>query len=148
MHKYNVAGMQHCSYTEGMTLALGGYVKTLRVRQGLTQVAVLRLLKDQYALEIDRSTLYRAEQGKNWPEGDLLTALMDILGGRLEDLAWLQKHKQVSETKGIDLAESWLRERGAKTDIDTIVEARSRADADELARELEELARKIRTSRE
>lgn len=148
MHRYNVAPLQQAAYTRGMNAGLGGYVKTLRVRQKLTQTAVLQALKERHGLTTDRSTLYRAEQGRSWPEGDLLAALMDVLGGRIEDLGYLQRHPESTAATGAELADKWIAERGAKPDVDTLSEARTRVDAEELASDLEELAKRIRAGLE
>lgn len=148
MHQNNVALMQQGTYTTGMTAALGGYLKTLRLRQGLSKAEVLRRLEDQFGEGVDRSTLYRAEKGKSWPESDFLTALLSIIGGRLDDLIWIRKNPSAQEIDGYNLAEVWVREYGTAADVSTIVRAQSLADAIEIADELEELARKIRSGRE
>lgn len=148
MHRNNVALMQHLTYTSGMEAALGGYLKTLRIRQGLTKAEVLRRVKAQFDMDLDRSTLYRAETGAAWPDGDKLTALLGVIGGQLEDLVWIRKNADAKEVEGVARAEQWLRESSKPESVNVIVQARSRADATEIADELEELAKRIRSGRE
>ena len=148
MHMSNVARMQQSAYTSGMTAALGGYTKTLRLRRGLSKAEVLRRIEKQFNQKIDRSTLYRIEKGGHWPDSDFLTALLGIIGGDLDDLIWLLQHGNASELEGCQLAETWLRDHGTATDVEVVMQARSRPDAEEIAEELEELARKIRAGRE
>lgn len=148
MHKSPVAYVQQNAYTTAMSIALGSYLKTLRLRQGLSKAEVLRRMEKQYGDSVDRSTLYRAEKGQSWPDSDFLTALMGIIGGRLEDLIWIRGHPDAQELDGCDLAEKWVHEFGRPPDVVTVVQAQSRADADEIADELEELAKKIRSGRE
>lgn len=147
MHTDNVARAQLSVYTGGMTVALGGYVKTLRLQQGLSKAEVLRRIENQFGQKIDRSTLYRVEKGEHWPDSDFLTALLGIIGGRLDDLVWILRHNTASEVEGCKLAETWLREHGVMADVETIMQARLRPDAEEIADELEELAKKIRAGR-
>lgn len=148
MHKNTVARTQHVAYTTCMTAALGSYVKTLRLRQGLSKAEVLRQLSLQFGQSADRSTLYRAEKGEHWPDGDFLTALMGIIGGRIEDLIWIRRNQNATELDGCRLAEAWVREHGKPADVETVVRAQSRTDAVEIADELEELAKRIRAGRE
>jgi transcriptional regulator with XRE-family HTH domain len=148
MHKNHVAPMHQAAYTSGMTAALGGYVKTLRLRAGLSKAEVLRRMKTQFEQDPDRSTLYRIEQGRHWPGSDVLTALLGIIGGQVDDLVWLLSHRDAPELEGCQLAEAWLRKHGAASDIETVIRAQSRPDAEEIAEELEELARKIRAGLE
>lgn len=131
-----------------MTVALGGYTKTLRLRQGLSKAEVLRRIEKQFNQKTDRSTLYRVEKGEHWPDSDFLTALLGIIGGDLDDLVWLLQHRNASELEGCQLAETWLREHGTAADVEVVVQARSRPDAEEIAEELEELARRIRAGHE
>lgn len=148
MHKSHVAQEQQSAYTRAMTMALGGYIKTLRLRQGLTKAEVLRRMKKQFDQTPDRSTLYRAERGEHWPDSDVLTALLGIIGGRLDDLVWILSNPAASEVEGCQLAETWIREHGAAADVETVMRAQSRPDAEEIAEELEELAKKIRAGYE
>lgn len=148
MHRSNVAYTQHSRYTDGMAIALGGYLKTLRARQGLTKAEVLRRFSEQYKMTVDRSTLYRAEKGLAWPEGDILTGLLGIVGGQLEDLVWFRENNTASVAEGISRAEAWLQTYSKHESVVTIMQARTREDADEIAEELEELAKRIRSGRE
>lgn len=113
MHKCPVAQMQQVAYTTSMTTALGSYVKTLRLRQGLSKAEVIRRLDTQFGQKADRSTLYRAERGEHWPDGDLLTALLGVIGGRLEDLIWIRRNQDATELDGYNLAQKWLTEFGS-----------------------------------
>jgi transcriptional regulator with XRE-family HTH domain len=148
MHGSPVAYVQQIAYTKPMTIALGSYLKTLRLRQGLSKAEVLRRMEKLYGDAVDRSTLYRAERGQSWPDSDFLTALLGIIGGRIEDLVWIRLHPNAQDLDGYDLAEKWVLKFGTPADAATVVQARSRADADEIADELEDLARKIRSGRE
>ena len=148
MHESTVARMQQVAYTNAMAIALGSYLKTLRLRQGLSKAEVLRQLEEQFGQAIDRSTLYRAEKGRSWPDSDFLTALLGIIGGRLDDLVWIRRNTNATEMDGYQLAEAWIREYGKTADVEVVVRAQSRADANEIADELEELAKKIRSGRE
>ena len=147
MHKNHVAHTQQFAYTRGMTAALGGYVKTLRLRQGLSKAEVLRRIESRFGQTPDRSTYYRVEKGRHWPESDFLTALLGIIGGRLEDLVWFLDHHDAPELEGCQMAEAWLREYGETIDVETVVQAQLSPDAEEIAEELEELAKKIRAGR-
>jgi len=144
MHKSNVAAVQHARYTNGMSVALGGYIKTLRLRQGITQAALLRRLEKRFEKLPDRTKLYRVEKGEHWPDGDFLTALLDELGGRVPDVGWIQSHPKANEAQGVALAEQWLKERATPEAYRTIMEVAQGPDADEIATELEELARRVR----
>lgn len=148
MHRGHVARKQQLAYTRGMTAALGSYIKTLRLRRGLSQAEVLRRLESQFNQRADRSTLFRAERGDHWPDSDFLTALLGIVGGHLDDLVWIRLHNDASETEGCQLAEAWIRKYGTTADAEAVIQAQSRPDAQEIAEELEELAKKIRAGRE
>ena len=130
MHRSPVARMQQIAYTTSMAIALGSYLKTLRLRQGLSKAEVLRRMEKRYGDSVDRSTLYRAERGQSWPDSDFLTALLGIIGGRLEDLIWIRDHPNAQDLDGYNLAETWVREFGSPADAATVVQAQSRADAD------------------
>lgn len=84
--------------------ALGGYLKTLRTERRLSVAAVLRALKDRLGKETDRSRLWRAENGVHWPDSDYLSALVDILGGSGDDIAWIQSHADATAKDGQALA--------------------------------------------
>jgi hypothetical protein len=105
-------------------------------------------MEKQFNQKPDRTTLFRAEQGKHWPDSDVLTALLGIIGGQLNDLVWILGHPAASELDGCRLAEAWLRDHGAASDVETVIQAQSRPDAEEIADELEELAKRIRAGRE
>jgi transcriptional regulator with XRE-family HTH domain len=144
MHKSHVAYKQQFAYTRGMTAALGGYIKTLRLRKGLSQAEVLRRLEIQFDQRADRTRLFRVERGDHWPESDFLTALLGIIGGHLDDLIWIRGHRDASELDGCALAEGWVYKYGTAADAEAVIQAQSRPDAEEIAEELEELAKKIR----
>lgn len=150
MHTIHVARMHHAAYTSGMTVALGGYVKTLRLRQGLTKAEVLRRIEKEFGEKRtrDRSSYYRLEKGEHWPDSDFLTALLGVIGGQVEDLVYFLGNPKAEELEGCERADAWLRDHGKPADITTIVQAQSRPDAEEIAEELEELARKIRAGLE
>ena len=150
MRTSNVAFVQQITYTAPMTEekvlvpALGGYLKTLRARKGLTQAKLIRELKDIYGITPDRSTIRRAERGVTWPDSGILTAFMGIVGGSMDDLVWIRSNPDASVKDGVERAETWLRNYGKAEDVEAIIEASSEIDADEIAADLEELAQRVR----
>lgn len=98
----NIAIMQDAIYTSGMSAALGAYLKTLREGRSLPPKSVLAQLTERLGKKIDHSRLWRAEnnEAKGWPEGDFLAALLDIIGGSLDDIAWIQRHPGATSEEG------------------------------------------------
>jgi transcriptional regulator with XRE-family HTH domain len=113
MHTRNIAEMQDCQYTRGMSEALGAYLKTLREGYGLRPSEVLAQLGERLGKAIDESRLWRTEKGKSktWPEGDYLTALYDIVKADLDDVAWIQKNAGAKAADGERLANKRLQRR-------------------------------------
>jgi transcriptional regulator with XRE-family HTH domain len=106
----NIADVQAMHYTKGMSEALGAYLKTLREGRRLRVNEVLRQLGARLHLEkpVDQTRLWRAENGKSWPEGDFLVALLDIIGADLSDVAWIQQHPEANASEGESRAQSIL----------------------------------------
>lgn len=104
----SIANTQEGQYTNGMSEALGTYLKSLREGQGLEAKDVLAQLGERLGRKIDPSRLWRAESGKAWPDGDFLTVLADILHARLEDFAWIQRNPAATAEDGRALAKRIL----------------------------------------
>lgn len=153
MHASNVAHMQHVTYTRSMAEetavvpALGMYLQTLRLRSNLSQAEVLRRYKDLCKVEINRSTLRRAESGKAWPESDILIGILGVVGGTLEDLVWIRQNPYADDLDSINRAEEWIRKYGKAESAEEVIQANSQDDAAELADELEALAKRVRAGR-
>lgn len=112
MHSSHIAELQGQGYTKGMSEVLGAYLKTLREGRSLKVNEVLRQLGERLRLgkPVDQTRLWRAENGKGWPEGEFLVALLDILQGSLADVAWIQQHPDAQPAEGIERANSILSE--------------------------------------
>jgi len=106
----NIAQLQDRAYTKGMSEALGAYLKTLREGRKLRPVEVLQQLGDRLRLgkPVDQTRLWRVENGKSWPEGDFLVALLDIIGANLADVSWIQQHPEATSEDGIGRANTVL----------------------------------------
>lgn len=98
----NIAIMQESRYTSGMSAALGAYLKTMREGRKLDPKDVLPILSERLGKKVDHSRLWRAEQGNagRWPDGDFLTALLDVIGADLEDIRWIQMHPDAEAIEG------------------------------------------------
>lgn len=110
MHQSNIAEMQGVRYTTGMSDALGIYLKTLREGRRLRVNEVLQQLGERLRLgkPADQTRLWRAENGKGWPDGDFLVALLAILQGSLQDVDWLQTHPDATKENAESLAKQRL----------------------------------------
>lgn len=108
----NIASMQCVAYTRAMSAALGAYLKTLRVGRELEPKDVLKALTDRLRKPVDHSRLWRAENGSadRWPDGDFLTALLDIVGGDLADVSWIQAHPNSTAAQGEERARRRIEE--------------------------------------
>lgn len=87
-------------------LALGAYFQALRDMQRTSngrKVSRARLavqLTDFLGHEIDPSTIYRIEVGTQMPGGELLAALIGVLGGRIEDVIWCVQNPTATAEEG------------------------------------------------
>jgi transcriptional regulator with XRE-family HTH domain len=86
-------------------VAVGGYFRGLRERQGLTQAQLISALTERIGRIINATTLWRVETGKAFPDGDLLAALLDVLRGAAEDVVALQRDESAIDATGDQLAE-------------------------------------------
>lgn len=109
----NIAIVQDDRYTSGMSAALGAYLKTMREGRNLDPKDVLPILSKRLGKKVDHSRLWRAEQGDagRWPDGDFLTALLDVIGGDLEDIRWIQLHPDAEPVEGERRARERLNSR-------------------------------------
>lgn len=119
----NIAQMQSDLYTDAMSTvvgALGGYLKALREGRKLEPKDVLPALSERLGRTVDHSRLWRAENAApgRWPEGDFLTALLDVIKGDLRDIVWIQEHPNARAEEGRDRALKRLQEAGVWTDED------------------------------
>lgn len=136
--------MQGFSYTGSMSSdamqatigALGAYLKAMREGQSLEPKDVLPQLSRRLGKTVDHSRLWRAENGKHnrWPEGDFLAALLDLIGGDLRDIRWIQEHPEITADEGRGLAEQRLRLFAEQSNTEE-----RRAIADRLRRMAEDL---------
>ncbi len=110
MHSSNIAELQGQGYTKGMSEALGAYLKQLRKGRGLKVNEVLRQLGERLRLDkpVDQTRLWRVENGKGWPEGEFLIALLDIIQADLSDVAWIQEHPEAKLEDGVQRAKTIL----------------------------------------
>jgi hypothetical protein len=113
MHTSNIAEMQYSRYTRDMSEALGLYLKTMREAQDLKPSQVLAQLSERLGKKIAWSRLSRTEKGEftQWPDGDYLTALYDIVRADLDDVAWIQRNPSAKATSGEDLANKRIARR-------------------------------------
>jgi hypothetical protein len=100
----NIAEAQVIMYTRSMNVALGGYIRTMKERRGLRSADVLSQLGKRLGKRQHASKLSRVENGKAWPEGEFLTALLDIVRANFDDVAWFQLHPDATRQDGIDRA--------------------------------------------
>lgn len=117
---------------------------TLRLHRGLSKAEVKRRMDREFGQDPDRSTLYRAEEGIAWPKGDNLVPLLGVIGGSIEDLVWIWQHPNATAVEGYERAQKWISEHANGQNVAALNGARSRSDAEEIANDLEELARKVR----
>ncbi len=122
--------------TMGMC-AVGGYLATLRSAAGLSQEGLAR------RLDIASKTVSVWETAKQTPSADILARALQILGGNPADVQRLFIEGETVED-GRRTAEAWLMARTSPEDMATLANAKARPDADRIAAELEELARRIR----
>jgi len=91
-------------------IAVGKYLYTLREEQGYTQEHVIDLLWQHIGRKIDKTTLWRIENGKRKAaRSDILTGLIDVLGGNGDDMMRLANDKEASDLDGYNAAIRWLR---------------------------------------
>ena len=102
----NIAIMQCAPYTSGMSAALGAYLVTLRKGRKLEPKDVLPVLSKQLGKKVDHSRLWRAENGGEgrWPDGDFLLALLDVIGGDIADIIWIQRNPDAKPQAGQERA--------------------------------------------
>lgn len=112
----NIAKVQDSHYTMSMieaNVALGTYLKLMREGRPLKPSQVLAELSKRLGKEISWSRLSRTEKGefKEWPNGDFLTALYDIVQADIDDVAWIQRTPDANVANGVDLANKRLAKR-------------------------------------
>lgn len=87
-------------------MAVAAYLDALRTNRltkdgrKYTQKRLADALGIYLHRKIDQSTISRAMSGEDIPAGDMMAALLDILGGRLEDVAYLLKKKHATDADG------------------------------------------------
>lgn len=107
--------------------ALGGYVRGLRERQHVSRTGLAG------QLEVDATTLWRIEEGKQEPSGGLLVTLIRALRGSFDDVAALLADKSADEGKGAELADRRLAQYAVKQ-AELFTERVGSDRADEIAR--------------
>lgn len=110
--------------------AVGEYIRALREGQHITRTG----LADQ--LDVDTTTLWRVEEGKQEPSGPLLISLVSAVRGSFEDVQQLVATKG-NGSKGKELAELRLQQvigRG----VDAAISQIGRDEAADLAERLED----------
>lgn len=129
----NLAIKQDQTYTDDMSdevgpsTALGAYLKTLREKREYTVVYVRTELGRRLRQDgpVDQTRLWRTENPKpdrEWPEGEFLIALMDIVGADISDVAWFQMNPQATAKDGKDRALARLSPEDLNADIKAVVE--------------------------
>lgn len=95
---------------EPKNVGLGAYFQRLRENgRKISQGRLATELSDYLSRNVDSTTVWRIESGDNIPGGDLLAALMDLLGGRVEDVGWLiRNQKTVVEADGLTRADACI----------------------------------------
>jgi hypothetical protein len=82
----------------------------------ITKAWLVKQLSTYLGRKVASSTIYRIESGEDMPGGDLLTALLDVLGGRFGDVQWLIKNREATVDDGRRLAIEALDDmRGAES---------------------------------
>lgn len=85
--------------------AFGAYMRALREGNGgMTREALSEAIAPWLGRGADTSTLFRIEKGEQMPKGDLLTFLLDILGGDSADVALLLRSEHATTQDGRELA--------------------------------------------
>lgn len=86
--------------------AIAAYFQVLRGAQfgpdgkkRLTQEQLAQRVSDYLRRSIKQYDISRIEKGAI-PDGDVMTALLELLGGHIDDVTFLLKKKDVSETDG------------------------------------------------
>lgn len=87
--------------------AVAGYIKGLREEQGITQTQVAATVGQRLNRDVQSTTIWRIENAKTVPGGDMLIVLLDLLGGSINDLARLLSSDQTAED-GRAAAAAWL----------------------------------------
>ncbi len=94
-------------------LALGAYLRAMRVGQRLTQT----LVAEQVGINL--STLHRIERGQTEPGGEIAFNLVAAVRGSYEDARRLWSEGDASEERGQQLAEQRLN-RGELEQLDQL----------------------------
>jgi hypothetical protein len=92
-----------------MSSEFGIYLKTIREGRGLDPKDIFPPIRAR-GLNVDHSRLWRAEnKSGHWPDGDFLTALVDVIGANPDDVAWFQKNPNPPDGEGERRAKEWLK---------------------------------------
>jgi len=94
-------------------MAVAAYFQTLRDNRRapngkrLTQAQLARAVGKHLRRKVDQSTISKIESGKETPMGDVMAAMLTVLGGRLEDVLRLAGSEDAPD-KGRELAREVL----------------------------------------
>lgn len=121
--------------------AVGAYFKRLRERHNLTQPQVRAQIAAVSGWDIDESTLIRYEKGTSFPGGEMLAALLTVLGGSPAHITQLQHNAQATEKDAQKLADEWLNSTGLGARIDALFEGLSDEEADAVVKAMMERPR-------
>jgi transcriptional regulator with XRE-family HTH domain len=89
-----------------VNMAVATYFQVLRNHRRtpegkrMTQAHLARAVSIFLHREVNQSTISKIETGQDAISGDLMAALLDVLGGRIEDVIWLLKNGANIEEAG------------------------------------------------
>lgn len=118
--------------------AVAGYLKGLREVQGISQTQVAAEVGKRLKRDVQSTTIWRIENAKTTPGGDMLIVLLDMLGGSIKDLATLQDSINGTADDGDRMAREWF-DRAAQQATPTELQ--------EVADQLREMADAIASGR-
>lgn len=113
-------------------MALAGYFEGLRDGRGMTQTQLAARLGELLNREVDVTTIWRLETGRQRPSGEMLTALLDVLCGNFDDVRRLQRDRKATEETGRRFAHEWLTNGRSTPDSYDVRRQRAIALIDEL----------------
>lgn len=115
--------------------AVGSYIKTLRIEQDIPQVDVIAHVSGRVGRQVDQTTIWRIERGKTKPRTDILSALLEKLGGSGDDVTALANDPHATTIDGRNAALRRLNHEEIER-IDQLIDT---TDPDDLAAVIEEL---------
>lgn len=118
--------------------AVAGYLKGLREVQGISQTQVAAEVGKRLKRDVQSTTIWRIENAKTIPGGDILIVLLDMLGGSIKDLATLQDSINGTADDGDRMAREWF---------DQAAQQATPVELQEVADQLREMADAIASGR-